>query len=486
MAGHPFTTDHGGVFGDGWGTDNWLLPPRWGPLIGEHASQPHPDRPTCASDYPQAHSREGGARMSGQPRACDVVVVGAGLAGLAAATHLQAAGLDVVVLEASDGVGGRVRTDIVDGYRLDRGFQLYNPSYPEGQRMFDYAELDLRPFERGARVVIGEHVFRLGDPRSHPTWALDALRAPLGGWASLARFLAYAVHCATTDPTELQSRPDEPIAAALTNAGVAPATLARFVQPFLAGVFLENDLATSRRFADLILRSFVRGTPTVPSRGMQALPQQLAAGLANVQLHTTVTSVHPRSVQTDQGPLQAKAVIVAVDPASVNKLLPAVRTPRTHSCTTWYFSPDQPPGELSDGLALLTLDGESRGPLINTAVMSHAAPSYAPPGHSLVAGTAVGSDDTITESAVRAHLARLYGVPTDGWACIKTFRIDPALPAMDSPLNLRQPADLGDGLFVAGDHRDTASIQGALVSGRRAAASVRRWLGVGQPAASNS
>lgn len=423
--------------------------------------------------------------MTALPQRCDVVVVGAGLAGLAAATHLQRAGADVVVLEASNSVGGRVRTDAVDGFRLDRGFQLYNPSYPEGQRMFDYPALDLRPFERGARVVIGERVFRLGDPRSHPTWAVDALRAPLGGWPSMARFLAYTTRCATAKPEDLEERPDESIAEALASAGVAPATLNAFIRPFLSGVFLEEELATSRRFADLILRSFVRGTPTVPSRGMQALPDQLASGLSQVHLHTPVTSVRPGTVHTEEGKLDAAAVIVAVDPSAVHHLLPAVPTPRTHTCTTWYHCPDQSPGELSDGLALLTLDGDGRGPLINTAVMSHASPSYAPPGRSLVASTAVGINNKTSEADVRDHLSRLYGVPTHRWECIATYQVDPALPAMDPPLNVRQPSDLGDGLFVAGDHRDTASIQGALVSGRRAAAAVRRWLGISSASASD-
>lgn len=421
--------------------------------------------------------------MNSLPNSCDVVVVGAGLAGLAAATHLQRAGIDVVVVEASDAVGGRVRTDVVDGFRLDRGFQLYNPAYPEGQRMFDYPALDLRPFERGARVVIGQRVFRLGDPRSHPTWAVDALRAPLGGWPSLARFVAYAARCATADPGSLANRPDESIDEALIAAGVNPATIAAFIRPFLAGVFLEEDMTTSRRFADLILRSFVRGTPTVPSRGMHELPKQLAAGLSAVHLETPVTGVRPGAVTTEQGEVAAHAVVVAVDPGAVHRLLPDVPAVRTHSCTTWYFSPDQPPGELSDGLALLTLDGDGHGPLVNTAVMSHAAPSYAPPGRSLVAATAVGIDDATTESAVREQLARLYGVPTGKWEALATYRVDPALPAMDPPLRLRQPSDLGDGMFVAGDHRDTASIQGALVSGRRAATAVRGWLGASGPTA---
>lgn len=409
--------------------------------------------------------------MSELPSSCDAVIVGAGLAGLAAATHLQRAGLHVVVVESSDGVGGRVRTDLVDGFRLDRGFQLYNPAYPEGQAVFDYDALDLRPFERGARVVIGERAYRLGDPRSHPTWALDAARARVGGTFSLLRFAVYAASCAVEKPSRLAQRPDITMREALRRAGVSDATIAALVQPFLSGVFLESHLDTSRRFGDLILRSFVRGTPAIPSRGMQALSDQLADGI-EVVLNCPATAVRPGQVETAAGNVRAAAVLVAVDPAHVNSLLPDLPNPPTNACTTWYHVPDQPPGELSDGQALLTIDGEGRGPLVNTAVLTHAAPSYAPPGKSLVSSTAVGTATTTTEAEVRAHLARLYGVSTDRWEPLSTYRIDPALPAMRSPLDLRQPVELSPGLFVAGDHRDTASIQGALVSGRRAAASM--------------
>lgn len=396
------------------------------------------------------------------------------MAGLSAAIHLQRAGRDVVVVESGDGVGGRVRTDTVDGFRLDRGFQLYNPAYPEGQVMFDYEALDLRSFERGARVVIDERAYLLGDPRSHPTWALDALRAPLGGRLSLLRFAAYAASCAVEKPSRLAQRPDVTTREALDAAGVSRATVAALVQPFLAGVFLESHLDTSRRFADLILRSFVRGTPAIPSRGMQALPDQLAAGVEHLVLNCAVTKVRPGEVTTATGRIRADAVVVAVDPASVNDLLPDVPVPATHACTTWYHVPDQTPGELAEGLALLTIDGQGRGPLVNTAVLTHAAPSYAPPGKSLVSSTALGTSESTSEADVRTHLARLYAVPTDRWELIATYRVDPALPAMNSPLQLRQPVSLGQGLFVAGDHRDTASIQGALVSGRRVAHAVLR------------
>lgn len=414
------------------------------------------------------------------PRTSDVVVIGAGLAGLATAIHLQRAGVEVLVVESNPEPGGRIRTDTVDGFRLDHGFQLYNPAYPEGRRMFDHAALDLKAFERGAVVSIGGKQRRLGDPRSHPSWIPDALRAGLGGPLGLAAFGVYAGRCAGESPQRLAERADESVQAAWDNARVSPQLTERVLRPFLSGVFLEPDLTTSRRFADLILRSFVRGTPAIPATGMAALPRQLAKQVTHLLLGVTVTDLPDSTrVVTDRGDVTSQAVVVAVGPGQVHTLLPRLKTPRTNSCTTWYHVPDCPPNHLHDGLAILSLDGDgpAAGPLVNSCVLTAAAPSYAPPGRSLVASTALGADGDVTEAQVRQHAAKLYGTDTGGWEFLAAYPVPHALPAMTPPLNLRQPVDLGDGMFIAGDHRDTASIQGALVSGRRAATAVLAHLG---------
>lgn len=410
------------------------------------------------------------------PVRAEVVVIGAGLAGLAAALHLQQRGVEVTVLEAGSAVGGRVRTDVVDGFRLDRGFQLYNSAYPEGARMFDHVALDLKNFERGARVVFGHQAFRVGDPRAHPTWLADMLRAPIGSPWALSRFGVYALRCATINPRTLESAADMPIGVAFREAGMTPELIDHLLRPFLSGVFLEPNLSTSRRFADLVLRSFVRGTPAIPANGMQALPEQLSDRVHSLHLDCAVTSVSGTRVRTEAGEVEARAVIVAVDPQSVTEFLPEIGSVPTRSCTTWYHVPNQGPQELSDGLALLTLDGDGNGPLVNSAVLTHAAPSYAPPGMSLVSSTAIGTADVALEHTVRDQLQKLYGVDTSRWDCIATYTVDPALPAMDVPLQTRKPVQIRPGVFVAGDHRDTASIQGALVSGRRAAAAAADWL----------
>lgn len=406
-----------------------------------------------------------------------VVVVGAGLSGLAAARYLTRRGVEVVVLEGSDAVGGRIRTDVVDGYRLDRGFQLYNPAYPEGARVLDHRALDLKPFVAGARIVLERggrrRVQRIADPRRKPSWALPSLRAGIGSPLATARFGAYAASCAIRSVPDLGRAPDVTSEQALRRAGVDRTLMETVLRPFLSGVFLESELATSRRFLDVVLKSFVRGTPSVPALGMQRIPEQLAAGL-DIRLGHRVGAVSAHGVDVVGGDAHTgEAVIVATDPASAAALVTGVHAPAANAVTTWYYRPSCAPGELADGEAVLVLDGARRGPLVNTVVMSHAAPDYAPPGSALVAASALGAaDHPERDGRVRDHLAWLYGVPTRDWELIASYPIRYALPAMPVPFALQRPVRTGGGVYVAGDHRDTSSIQGALVSGRRAAQAV--------------
>lgn len=407
----------------------------------------------------------------------DVIVVGAGVAGLAAARHLTDNGANVEVVEAGDAVGGRIRTDHVDGFRLDRGFQLFNPAYPEGQRMLDLEALDLRSFIAGAQVVVSSRgrrrVARIADPRREPRWLASTLTAPFGSPISTARFGVYALSRSLRSPAALRDEPDITAYEALRRAGADSTLIERLLRPFLAGVFLESELTTSRRFLDLVLRSFVRGTPSLPALGMQMIPEQLAQGI-DVRLASPVRAITAHRVTLETGDtLEADAIIVATDPESAGRLLPKIRVPAARSVTTWYYRPDAPPETLVGGDAVLVLDGARRGPLINTVVPSHAAPAYAPAGVALVSASALGVRDTVAqERAVRDHLGWLYGMPTKRWELISRYAIPYALPAMPVPLDVRRPVTMGQGIYIAGDHRDTSSIQGALVSGRRAAEAV--------------
>ncbi len=417
--------------------------------------------------------------MADLPTRADAVVVGAGLAGLCAARHLTANGVDVVVLEAEDVVGGRVRTDALDGFLIDRGFQLYNPAYPEGRRMLDHDALDLRPLTRGVLVAQGSRRWRLADPRSEPRWAFDAARSRLGSPLDYLRFARWALTLARTRPAVIVGRPDSTAGEELAELGFSDRFVGSVLRRFLTGVFLEPDLVTSRRFLDLVVRSFVRGTPSLPGAGMGAIPHQLAARLPDgvVRLSTPAVEVSGTHVATSDASIAARAVIVATDPATAGRLLPDVKAPPMRSVTTWYHAVRG--DDVTERRGVLVVDADQEAPLVNSVAVSNAARTYAPPGWTLVSSSALGVDtSSAMERRVRHHLARLHQTATTDWELVTVTPVAEALPAMPAPHAFRRPVTLGDGQFVAGDHRDSASIQGAMVSGRRAAQAVLAELGM--------
>ncbi|MEO9322888.1 FAD-dependent oxidoreductase [Nocardioides sp. C4-1] len=406
----------------------------------------------------------------------DVIVVGAGLAGLRCALELEASGLDVLVVEAADAVGGRIRTDDVDGFLVDRGFQLLNPAYPELASCVDVDALALQSFAAGAVALAddGSRV-RLGHPLRAPGLLAPTLaaggRRP-GEVVALLRWLGPLLvpHPRRTLVDVLGARRGASRGAALDRAG-ADGFLRRVLDGFLAGVLLEDDGSTAEVFTLLLLEMFVRGVPGVPREGMQALPEQLARRLARpVVLGSPVEHVEGRAVLAGGARHTARAVVVATGGTDAAGLV-GVEAPAPKGVVTTWWAADHAP----DTAGLLHVDGRARrgGPLVNCAVVSDAAPSYAPSGRHLVQGSALLGDarDT-TEASARRHAGELLGADPSSWEVVARHEVPHALPAQPAPYTGRRPVDLGDGLFVCGDHRDTGSIQGALVSGRRAAAGV--------------
>ncbi|GAA4921178.1 phytoene dehydrogenase-like protein [Actinomycetospora succinea] len=420
-----------------------------------------------------------GAGPSTLPDAVDVVVVGAGLAGLRAAQTVARAGRSVVVCEAGDGVGGRVRTDVVDGFLVDRGFQILNTSYPALRAAVDLDALDLRRFVPGAAVRDGDgRLHRLADPRRVPTWAPRTALDGLLGPGDKARIGALTLRALTVPPKRQARAPERSTADELARWGLGGAPTETFLRPFLAGVLGDRDLGTSSRVFSLFWRSFARGDLTLPSRGIGAVTAQLAARLptGTVLLDTPAEQVTPGAVRTPRGTVRAGAVIVATEGTSAASLLAGrVPPPRTFALTTHFHVTADPPTRQ----ALLHLDGTG-GPVVNTMVLTAAAPSYSPDHRHLVASTVLGAEP-LRDVALRAELTRIWGTPVGAWDELTTVRVPHALPAAvpPTPAGLRRAVDVGDGLFVAGDHRDTPSVQGALVSGRRTAQEALRYLDAG-------
>ena len=231
------------------------------------------------------------------PAQAEVLVVGAGLAGLSAATRLAAAGCDVHVLEAGSHAGGRLATERIDGFMVDRGFQVLNTGYPRAADL-DLGALELGWFERGAVVRVDGRAHRVVDPRRRPLGLPDLLTAPLGGLREKAALAAFSVLRGYGPVSALLRTPERTAEQALRSAGVGDAALERFLRPFLAGVLLESELATSSHYLDLLWRSFVRGAIGLPAGGMQAVGEQLADRLDGERLHlgTPVHAVAPGAV----------------------------------------------------------------------------------------------------------------------------------------------------------------------------------------------
>lgn len=407
------------------------------------------------------------------PQAADVIVVGAGLAGLGAASELARAGRSVIIVEASDGVGGRVRSDEVDGFTLDRGFQILLTAYPEAIRQLDYAALDLKAFDAGALVWLDGRGHYIGDPLRDPSSLLSTAVSPIGSIADKARILQLRQRVLSAEPRELLSAKESATSNHLRNLGFSTKMVERFFRPLFAGIQLDPDLATSSRMFDIIFRSLSEGDSVVPAAGMGAITEQLASRLpdATVFLDTPVTAVTAGAiptVTTARGSLTASDVIVAVDgPAACNLLGLDPVGSQAAGCV-WFGAPTSPFDR-----AAITLDGTGVGPALNVAVLSDVAPSYAPDGQALIAAACPNDIGPDLEERVRQQLAGWFG-PTvvAAWTTLRVDRIAHGQPQQQPPFSPKQSVRHAENIWVCGDHRDTGSIQGALYSGRRTAEAV--------------
>ncbi len=384
------------------------------------------------------------------PTTTDAIVVGAGVAGLACARALVEAGLTTEVLEAADRVGGRIQTDEIDGFLIDRGFQVLPTSYPEARRALDYPRLDLRPFNRGAVVRVDGRFRRVVDPRRDAVRGLRSLAGGVVGPKDVPALLRLVTG----------KRPETTTLEALRSAGLSARVIDAFLAPFLRGVFLEPRLATSSRFLEFVLGAFGSGPAALPAHGMHAIPAQLAEGL-DVRTGARVTKVEARSI-TEGGKRRAAHAVVVATSGIVDE--PDYGWNGV-SCVAF----DAPRAPLRG--PWLVLDGEGSGPVNNLCVPTEVSPAYGPSGRALVVASVLGGDEPDLDE-IRHQLAGWFGGGVQTWRHLQTSTIANALPSFPSGARMSRSPRLDNGLYVCGDHREHPSLNGALLSGQRAAEAV--------------
>lgn len=410
-----------------------------------------------------------------------IIIVGAGLAGLTCAVELARRGVRAQIVEASDGVGGRVRTDVVEGFALDRGFQVLLTSYPTPRHYLDFGELELQPMSHGALIRTGTRGFeRVADPLRAPHRALSTALSFVGTLPDKLKVLKLAAALRDKTADAIWRGAEMSTLEYLMRWGFSDRFILEFFIPFYGGVFLDPGLDVSSKMFEYTFKLFAQGDAAVPARGMGEIPRQLAAQLApeQVRLNAPVAAVEDGAVVLEGGErLEADRVVVATDARWAASHLDGVAPYEWNSTTCLYYAADRAPIDEP----MLALNGTGQGVVNSLIVMSKVSEAYAPYGKELISVSLLGHHeltDAALDDLVRDEIGPWFGPQVAEWTFLRAYRIPYAQPHQGAGRLARvfQPVRLSERLFVCGDHRETASIEGAMNSGARAAQQVHASL----------
>ena len=401
----------------------------------------------------------------------DVVIVGAGLAGLSAALELEKFDLRILVVESSDRVGGRMKTDEVDGFLLDRGFQVYLDAYPEGKALLDYDSLDLKCFDPGALCFADTQRFLVSDTTRKPGALPRMALSPVGGFMDKIRMGNLAARLKGATLEEIFSRPEHSTIDYLRQLRFSEKIIERFFQPFFAGIFLEPKLKTSSRMFEFVFKMFSEGNACVPNQGMEMIPKQLKAKLKTTEFrfHTAVKEIRGQElILENSDSISARHIILAT---AASKLVPQLAGEMNWRQTaTYYFSA---PRSVIDK-KVIALNYKSPRLVNNLCVISDIAPGYAPDGEHLVSVSLTELPENTEEDishAIKNELSDSFGNTVQSWKLLRSYHITHALPQV-SEMKDRIPISetkIREGLYLAGDQMLNASINASLKSGQLAA-----------------
>ncbi|CAG5067788.1 Renalase [Dyadobacter sp. CECT 9623] len=404
----------------------------------------------------------------------DVIIIGAGLAGLTAAKVLKAAGKSVKILEASDRPGGRVRTEKVEGFLLDRGFQVLLTAYPETQRFLDYGALELQKFDPGALILNETGTTKIGDPLRQPRTLISTLASPAGTFADKFRMLGLKLKLTGKSIDEIFTGSETTTLAYLSEAGFSQQMIRQFFKPFMTGIFLEDRLSTSSRMFEFVFKMFSQGDAAVPAKGMGMIPLQLASSLApdEIVLGQKVVSIDANMVTTSDAQVHsAKSILIATDQLEMPE--PFRKVPSSyHSVTNMYFTAATKPYDQP----LIALNALPSKLVNNIAVMNRIAPAYSKNGDALISLSLIGDHSKTDSVQLQGQVLREMQAwfPAMQWKHLKTYHIGYALPNDDQVINVpgKDAMRLTEQCFICGDHLLNGSINAAMKSGRLAAEAI--------------
>ena len=405
----------------------------------------------------------------------EIIIIGAGVSGLTAARVLKSAGRKVKIIEATDGIGGRVRTDEIDGYLLDRGFQVLLTAYPEAKRFLDYKSLNLRSFLPGAMILNEKGCSEIGDPLRNPSLLFKTITSPAGTFADKMRMMSLKLKLSATSIDKIFNKSETTTIAYLHHLGFSQKIIDQFFKPFMSGIFLENQLHTSSRMFEYVFKLFSEDDTAVPARGMGMIPKQLAQVLEDdeIILNEKVVHIDGTNVITNLGrAYEADQVLIATEATHMPMPFHRPAAPK-NSVTNIYFTADKAPFTKP----FIALNAIPNQLVNNVAVMNQISPYYAPEDKALISVSIIRDVNGLRSaeliSKVMAELQQWFP-DCISWKHLKTYYIPYALPKDEHVENDIAAAalKLRDNVFICGDHLLNGSINAAMRSGRLAAEAI--------------
>ncbi|AEL28435.1 protoporphyrinogen/coproporphyrinogen oxidase [Cyclobacterium marinum] len=398
-----------------------------------------------------------------------VYIIGAGISGLVAAIELEKVGYFPVILEASDGIGGRVKTVEAYGYLLDQGFQVLLTAYPELSRYLDLDKLNLKKFKPGAIIFEGgEGSFAVHDPLRNPLKLFSMAFSKVGTVWDKYKMYALTKKLKEKSIEEIFDSPQQTTLAYLEGYGFSKRIVHNFFKPFFSGIFLEDKLSTSSAMFEFVFKMFGEGYAAIPQKGMGEISQQLYSQLEHTQVRfqTKVSSIEKNTIHLESGnQLTADQIIIATAPNEIvgKEIL------KYNKVTNLYFTLQQS----FIGKPMIGLVPDEQYLINNFVFMTDVSKSYSSDGRALLSVSIIKDVEGIDslENMIAKELEALTGINANHFEHVKTFSIDKALPILSEVKNTLplQHVKLYDNVYLAGDHLLNGSINAAMTSGRLAA-----------------